>query len=290
MIEANAFFAAFIVQILTVSVLIPTLFIRYVRVQLLSLPAERLAQMYPGVDLASANRRYLKQYRVLNTVIAVIGLLLLGWLFNHMRRPDWDDGPVELTLTLYFMVAQLLPLIVIGWLGVRFNTRYKRSLPDKTRTAVLQRRGLFDFVSPFAVALAVLSYFLFAAFVLYLRQHPFPGFAGLINLVGVTVAYAVQAIAVYMMLYGRKWNPLETHEGRLRTIGLVVRCNVYSCIVIVAYLSLNLALGKLELQRWEPFALSVFFVIIALVASMGYAVPPRPAQSDEMGSDGRVAS
>jgi hypothetical protein len=37
-------------------------------------------------------------------------------------------------------------------------------------------------------------------------------------------------------------------------------------------------------------ALSVFFVIIALVAAMGYAVPPRPNQPDEMGCDGRVPS
>ena len=52
----------------------------------------------------------------------------------------------------------------------------KRSLPEGKRKAILQRRGLFDFVSPFIVFLAVLSYFLFAAFVIYIRQHPFPGF------------------------------------------------------------------------------------------------------------------
>ena len=275
MIEANAFFAVFTLQILTVSVLIPTLFIRYVRVQMTRLPADRLAQMYPGVDVGSAQERFLKHYRALNTVIAVLGLLLLGWLFDYMRRPDWDDGPVKVVLTVYFCVAQMLPLALITWLGVKFNTKYKRPLPEGKRTAVLQRRGLFDFVSPFVVVLAVVCYFLFAAFVLYLREHPFSGFAGLVNLVGVTLVYAVQATIIYMMLYGKNWNPLETHEGRLRTIGLAVRCNVYSCIIIVVYLSLNLALGKLELQRWEPFAMSVFFVIIALVASMGYAMPRR---------------
>jgi MFS family permease len=238
--------------------------------------------MYPGVDVGSAQGRFLKHYRALNNVIAVLGLLLLGWLFDYMRRPDWDDGPVEVLLTIHFIVAQMLPLALIGWLGVKFNTKYKRPLPQGRRTAVLQRRGLFDFVSPFVVLLAVVCYFLFAGFVLYLREHPFPGFAGLVNLAGVTLVYAVQATIIYVMLYGKNWNPLDTHEGRLRTIGLAVRCNVYSCIIIVAYLSLNLALTKAELQRWEPFAMSVFFVIIALVASMGYAVPPRQPRADEM--------
>ena len=31
----------------------------------------------------------------LNAGIALLGLLLLAWLFSYMRRPDWDDGPVE---------------------------------------------------------------------------------------------------------------------------------------------------------------------------------------------------
>ena len=161
-------------------------------------------------------------------------------------------------------------------------------MPEGKRTAVLQRRGLFDFVSPFIVFLAVLSYFLFAAFVIYIQQHPFPGFAGLINLVGVTLVYALNAFVVYMMLYGTKRNPFETHAGRLRTIGLAVKSSVYSCIVVVVYLSLNFSLGLLDLQRWEPFALSIFFVICALLASMGFAAPLRKPEVDELGSDGRL--
>ena len=51
MIEAYAFLAAFTVQILVMSVLYPAWFIRYVRVQATRFPAERLAQLYPGVDL-----------------------------------------------------------------------------------------------------------------------------------------------------------------------------------------------------------------------------------------------
>ena len=278
MIEAYAFLAAFIVQILTLSFLYPTWFIRYVRMQTTGLPAERLAQLYPGVDLTAVMERFLTQYRVLTTGGAVLGLLLLGWLFSYMRRPDWDDGPVEVLVSLYFVVAQMLPVFLLVWFAVRFNREHKVRLPEGKRTAVLQRRGLFDFISPFVVFLAVLSYLLFAAFVIYLRHHPFPGFAGLINLVGVTLVYALNALVVYMMLYGKKGNPFETHEGRLRTIGLAVKSSVYSCIVVVVYLSLNLSLGMLDLQRWEPFGLSVFFVITALLASMGFAVSPRQPQ------------
>ena len=279
MIEAYAFLAAFTIQILTMSVLYPAWFIRYLRMQMARFPAERLAQMYPGVDLGRAMERFVTQYRVLTTGSAVLGLVLLGWLFSYMRRPDWDDGPVEALVSVYFFAAQMLPLILLVWFGVRFNRAHKRPLPEPKRSAVLQRRGLFDFISPFVVSLAVMSYLLFIAFVIFLLRHPFTGFAGLVSIGVVTLVYALNALVVYLMLYGKKGNPFETHEGRLRTIGLAVKSSVYSCIVIVVYLSLNFSLVMLDLQRWEPFALSIFFVIIALLASMGFAVPPRQRQA-----------
>ena len=172
MIEAYAFLAAFAIQVLVISVLYPAWFIRYVRLQATSFPAERLAHLYPGVDLGHAQERFLTQYRALTTSIAVLGLLLLGWLFSYVRRPDWDDGPVEVLVTVYFLAAQMLPLFLVVWLGVRFNKEHKRSLPEGKRTAILQRRGLFDFVSPFVVFLAVLSYLLFAAFVKCMGIYP----------------------------------------------------------------------------------------------------------------------
>ena len=284
MIEAYSFLAMFTVQILAISVLYPAWFIRYVRLQTARIPAERLAQLYPGVDLSLAQARILSRYRALTAVIAVLGLLLLGWLFGYMRRPDWDDGPVEALVAAYFGAQMMLPLALVVWLGVRFDRAHKRSLPEGKRKAVLQRRGLFDFVSPFVVFLAVVSYFLFAGFVIYIKQDPFAGFAGYINIGVVTLVYAVNAFVVYTMLYGRNWNPFETHAGRLRAIGLTVKSSVYSCIAIVVYLSLNFTLVLRDLQRWEPFALSVFLVICALLASMGVIAPLRQPEADGLGA------
>jgi hypothetical protein len=284
MIEAYAFLAAFAILILVVSVLLPTWFIKYVRVQTTRLPPERLAQLYPGVDLARAQARFVTQYRTLTTSIALLALLLLGWLFNYVRRPDWDEGTVSALATVYFLAAHMLPLLLFAWVGVKFNKEHKRSLPDGKRTAILQRRGVFDFVSPCSVFLAALSYFLFAAFVIYIRQHPFTGFAGLISLGAITLVYALNAFVVYTVIYGGSKNPFETHAARLNTIALTVKSSVYSCTVIVAYLSLNFSLRLLDQKKWEPFALSVFFVICALVASMGFAAPLRKPEVDELDS------
>ena len=76
MIEAYAFLAAFTVQILVLSVLHPAWFTRDAR-------AKGEAQL-PGWDRKS-RERFLSVYRAVNAGIAVLGLVLLGWLFSLMR-------------------------------------------------------------------------------------------------------------------------------------------------------------------------------------------------------------
>jgi hypothetical protein len=159
-------------------------------------------------------------------------------------------------------------------------------LPQSKRKAILQRRGLFEFVSPLIVLLAALGYFLFVAFAIYF-QHPFPGFSRLTYIGMISLVYALQAYVVYAVLYGKKPNPFETHAGRARRIGGVVKCCVYSCIVCVVFVALNVTLPLLNLQRWEPFALSVFLVVTALLSLMGMTSPPPRPEADGLGSDER---
>lgn len=283
MVEVYAFLAAFTAQILAMSVLYPAWLIRYWRVHAASIPAERLAQLYPGVDFTVPQERFFSRYRALNTGIAVLGLLLLGWLFSYTRRPDWDDGPVEMLVGVYFMVQGLVPIGLMLWLGIKYNKLHKPSLLENKRKASLQRRGLFDFVSPASVFVAVLGYFLFAAYVVYIQQRPFSGFAGYINIAIVTLVYAFNASVIYGTLYGKKRNPFETQEHRAHTISLTVRSCVYSCIAGVVFLSLNFTLKLLELDTWEPFALSVFLVVCALLCVTGLAAPPRQSDADGLG-------
>jgi len=284
MIEVYAFLAAFAVQTLVLSALIPARFTRNFRAKTARLPAERLAQLYPGVDVVNVRERFLTQYRVLTSGLAVLGLLLLGWLFSDAWRADWNGGKAGLLATGYFVAAFMLPIFFFARFVARFNKEH-RPVEGK-RTAILQRRGLFDFVPPIIVFVAALSYFLYVAFVFYIEQRPFPGFAGaLINIGGMTLIYAMNAFAVYISLYRGKKGPFETHEGRLHTIGLAVKGIVYASIVIVVFCSLNFSLRLLDLKSWEPFALSIFFATGALLASMGFAAPLRKPEVDEFVSN-----
>jgi hypothetical protein len=274
MIEAYAFLAMFTVQLLALSVLFPSWLSRRIRANAAAFPAESFAQLYPGDDHSKVLERYLRLYRVANAGIAALGLALLVWLLDYLHRPDWDDGPVEALVGGYFMV-QGLPLFVMALNSIRYQKLLERLLQGK-RKASLQRRGLFDFVSPLAVFLAVLGYFLYVAYVLYIAQDPFPGFAGpLVNIGFMTLVYALQAFGAYWLLYRKRVDPHETNAARIHTMGVGVRACVYMCIASVVNLSVNFTLVRLDLQRWEPFALSTFFVLAALLAFQAFTAPPR---------------
>jgi len=275
MLEHYAFLGMFTLQVLVMSLLHPAWVVRYCRLHATSVAAERLAQLNPGVDFDLARERFITLYRAVNTAIAMLGLVLLIALFGNVPPKKWDD-----VAAFYFML-QVSPLVLGAVAGLWYRGKLKRMVLEPKRKATLQRRGLFDFVSPFTVFVAGLGYALFVALVLYIRQHPFPGFAGYINVGGVTLVYALEAFGVYRLLYGRKFNPLETHERHARQISVGVKACVYACIVCVVFVSLNLALAMLSLNSWKPFATSLCLVTSALLCFAGFTAPPR-----EPGADG----
>ncbi len=269
MIEVYLFLAVFPIQILGLSVLYPLGLTRQVRTALKTIPAERLAELYPGIDVAEAHERFIARYRVANTVVVVLGLVLLGWFLSYMQRPTWDEGTVGGLLTAYFFL-QNGPILLFAWFTLRFNKVHRRLLPDAKRKASLDRRGLFDVVSPSMVLLVILSYFQFVAVIFYAAQHPFPGFGGrFLNIGIVSLGYILLGAVVMYLLYGRKKiSPLHSHADRIRIVRGVA--NYYAWIIILSSISISINMaGKLklvvDLETWGPFLGTAFFLIITLL-------------------------
>jgi len=284
MLEIYAFLAVFLVQILGMSVLYPIRLSLLIRASLKSIPGERLAEFYPGIDVAYAHERFLTRYRVANTVVVVLGMVLLGWFAWYTQRPDWDEGTIGGLLTVYFFL-QNFPVVLYAWFTTRFNKVHRRTSTESKRKASLQRRGLFDFVPPLAVCLAVLSYAQFVAFNFYVAEHPFPGYGGPFANIGIlTVGYTLLGILAYRMLYGRKTDPLQTHSDRLHTIRITVNAVVWTCILVPIVASLGIARQALYLDTWGPFVGSTIFLVFSLLSLRFLSAPPREPQADELRS------
>jgi len=292
MIEAYAFLAAFAVQIFAASVLSPQRLIKYARGWASNFGSERLAQLYPGVDYNKSIKRFVTRYRAANRVIAVLGLLLLGWLFTLIRHPAWT-GEVAGPAVAYFLL-QMAPMILFGVFAlVRHHKVLLLSQQEAKRTATLQRRGLFYFVSPSVVIFAVASFLLFVVFAIYLDLYVYHNTSlskpCLIAIGSITLVYAWNAFIIYKYLYGRK-NPLVTHEGRVHQIGGVVRLSVYSSIAVTWWYGIFGTLGQPGLQEWRPFALCVLFLMTTLLGLMGVTAPPRKPEADGLGPSSEVPS
>jgi hypothetical protein len=284
MIEVYLFLAAFTAQILGMSVLVPSRFARLIRTGWKNIPAERLAELYPGVDVGQAHERFLARYRAVNTFVAGLGLLLLGWFISTMQRPNWDLGAVSGMGTAYVML-QNFPFILIAWFTQRFNKVHRRLLHEPKRKAVLQRRGLFDFISPSTVLLVILAYLQYAAVIFYAARHPFPGFGGAFaNIGGVSLMYILLGAVVVKLHYGKKKDLLQTNEDRIRMIRGVANFYAWVCILMSVLLSFSIAQKLLKLETWGPFAGTVFFLIITLLLLRGFSAPPRQPEADGLGS------
>ena len=94
----------------------------------------------------------------------------------------------------------------------------------------------------------------------------------------------MNAFALYSRCTAKERIHSRRYASRLHTIGLAVKGIVYSSIVIVVFSSLNFSLRLLDLKSWEPFALSIFFAIGAVLASMGFAAPLRKPEVDGLGA------
>jgi len=292
-IETYAFSAAFTVQILGMSLLFPPWLIRYCLLWPAAYP-ESFEKMYPGIERSVAferysvsMRRFAAVYLGANTLIAVLGVLLLAWLFRQMQVPDWDEASVIFRTLGYFML-QASPLLVLAVYSIWYMRKHNLSLPEPKRKASLQRRGLFDFVSPSVVAISVLAYFLFVAFVIYLWQDRLSGIDVLVWIGIVTLVYALDVFTLYKKLYGRK-NRLEPQEGRADRMAMGIRLTVYINITVVSFLFIMLVVTQQELKKWAPFALSAFFVILTLLISRALAAPRKP-EAGGIGSSSEVPS
>ena len=266
MIEMYGFIAAFTAQIIFFSVLGPLRVTGVLREQI----QRFIVEQAPPIDPAAAARvdRRLRLLRSLGLGTAAIGAALLVGMIRYMQRPDWTDGPLEAIVPAYFMI-QVLPTFLAVVIAISFHGVLKKSLPSRKRKALLQPRGLFDFVSRSAVALAGLAYFLYIALLAYIEQHPFPGFAGLLVNAGfITLMYVLMATAIFVTLRRMGSSPLQGREERMHAVGVAVTVCVYSCIVGVLNISMNMTLILLDQQRWEPTFGSIGFVVLGVLGRM----------------------
>lgn len=281
MIEACAFLVMFTVQIVAGSVLFPRQVIRRLDRWALDSASERFRELYATDEYQQWVRRFGRVFRLVNWLLAAIGFCLLAWLITVVQQPEWAKA-VKIPVVV-FSCVQFSPLALLAlYVCVRWFKVITQPSSEPKRSALLRRRGLFDFVSPFSVGLAILSYVVFVVFAVHvdLEVHGNTSLSRhcIVVLALVTFMYALNAFIVYKYLYGRK-SPLITNEGRSHSIEMNVKSSVYGSTLIAWFFTLLAVVSQQDLAEWQPFALTLFLTSMWMLSGFNLSQPPRKAQS-----------
>ncbi len=209
--QTNLFYLVFLLQIITISALIPW----WVNSRLRHMMQAHSPTEYPKLYPVSQQRMLgvLTQFITFNGVVMVIGLAMLAHLYWSTQTDllGWDN---QGGLTLYFLM-QYTPFLYLGSRGVKHHQMMRQLNTNPRRSAKLQPRKLSDHVSNIWFALIAITLLGYIGTVVYMAQNPFPGFAGYWNILFVIGLNVFFLVLIQTQIRGRKTDPHQSHHDRI---------------------------------------------------------------------------
>jgi len=250
-------YMVFIGQIIVLSFYFPRKILGVINTSMQQHPRDAYPKLYLLEEKVIKGK--LNLFNIYNSLVMMIGLTILAVsiINNSDDLIGWDDQSVLLC----FLMLQHLPLLYLGTQGVDYLKLMREQNTSEQRIADLKPRKLFDFVSMPFICTAVFSYGLCVATILYFVQYPFDGFAGLVNILGVTALYAGLGFAIYIKLYGKKHNPLQTGQDRSFETTIVIKILILTAICSSLYLAISLILASMNLRELGNIIYSLYIQI-----------------------------
>ena len=118
---------------------------------------------------------------------------------------------------------------------------------------------------PTIIGIAIFVYFAFIGFILYVRQFEFPWFGGYWNIVIVTAGNFFFAGIIFWHLYGKKRDPYQAYEDRIRQMAVIVKQVVFISIAMTMYVVIIVLLASLDLRNLQPTVLSLYLQLVAVI-------------------------
>ena len=265
MIEQHLFSIVFLSQVVLASIYIPSRIARRMSFIFDTYPPSTHPLLYPKPfdDYVKMQRGY----RLANWLIAGIGFSVLVASLFVPRGRELMNG-----MAFLFFLVQILPLI---WLEatVRKELKLMRSLnPRTTRTAELNPRKLFDVLTPTLFWATVLVYLAFWVFIAWFRQFDYPWFGGFINNLIITGLNVFLASILLWFMYGKKLNPHQSAEDRMRVTRRLATVMCLVSIAVTLYAVITIFLSAEDARAFQPIARSVYFQVIVLLSVQTYRV------------------
>ncbi len=268
MLDQGLFYCVFFSQVLFISFVLP----RRLLSRLRRVADEHPPSLYPRLYPVSIERmkRVLRIYSLLNHLVLLtgLGLLVVSILPPEGKVLGWDSGSL---LTLY-LALQFSPLAVVWSSVLVYSSLMKKKAGRRTRKAQLHRRRFMDFLSPPMIGAAIFVYVAFVILIIYFRQFDFPWFGGYLNILGVTATNLFFLGIVLHIIYGKRKDPYQAYEDRLRGIAFNVKVIVFSSILMTVSIAVDVILRALELENLIAVSTSLYFQIVAAICYRSFQI------------------
>lgn len=254
-------YAVFISQIFIISYWLPLKLNKRANEIMVKCPPEKYPKLYPFSHQEIVNK--VNQLMLLTYAGLTIGILIVmhGLYYKTDEMLGWDSQSV----IMIFYVIQVIPLAFLALFSERYFKKMRSKNRASIRTAQLAPRRLTSYASKWLIGLAITVYVLFVILVAVISEYPFDGFAGYVNVFGVTLLNGFFALIIYKYVYGKKTDPHQSDEDRFQKTSRVVKLMLFSSIAATVSISIHFLLSTFDLRHLNDVVASIYYQIIMLV-------------------------
>lgn len=254
-------YAVFISQIFIISYWLPLKLKKRANEIMVKCPPEKYPKLYPLSHQEIVNK--VNQLMLLTYAGLTIGILIVmhGLYYKTDEMLGWDSQSV----IMIFYVIQVIPLAFLALFSERYFKKMRSKNRASIRTAQLAPRRLTSYASKWLIGLAITVYVLFVILVAVISKYPFDGFAGYVNVFGVTLLNGFFALIIYKYVYGKKTDPHQSDEDRFQKTSRVVKLMLFSSIAATVSISIHFLLSTFDLRHLNDVVASIYYQIIMLV-------------------------
>jgi hypothetical protein len=201
--------------------------------------------------------KFQKKYVIMNNILIIIGLVLLT-AFVIWESFTVDRDISQMIPWSYFMV-QMIPYI---WLEISEYKSLKimrKNNTNKTKKADIRPRKLFDFITFRLLLIALAALFLGLCLVLFRY-----GFSSKLieNFIAIGISNLFFVVVIYWQIYGKKIDPYQSSEDRLKVIKATIVSMVYMSIAVNVFISVQMLVNMYDLDFLEKSIMSIYAQLI----------------------------
>ena len=218
-------------------------------------------------------------FRLATRVIFALGFVILIAVFFWVDHSTFAaDGYISEAFPAAYGVIQFLPLMALEFSEFSQFKLMRKAHVAKTRTADLRRRKLLNIVSPALLGLTVALYIGAILVDLYVHQFTISwGHDTIQRTLVLTITNLLLAAVGAWLLYGKKLNPHQTANERIKLIQTSLQSFLYLSMALSVFWMTQAADDVFNLDFLDATIMSLYFQLIVLL-SLGRSLRNMPLE------------